>query len=104
MRMYGFTVPDSFFVPIAAMARARRKPRDHTGRTVSPTVCVCDWKSRFTPAKGGGATSVLGFRHPSSGWVQEEYVSDQTVATAVAAFKSYRDLMRVRFKVTIDTC
>ena len=104
MRMYGFTVPDSFFVPIAAMARARRKPREHTGRTVSPTVCVCDWKGRFTPAKGGGATSVLGFRHPSSGWVHEEYVSDQTVATAVAAFKSYRDLMRVRFKVTIDTC
>ena len=66
MRMYGFTVPDSFFVPIAAMARARRKPREHTGRTVSPTVCVCDWKGRFTPAKGGGATSVLGFRHRSN--------------------------------------
>ena len=103
MRMYGFRVSDNFFVPIAAMARGRHKQREHTGREVTPRVAVCDWKGRFCAAKGGGATSVIGFRHPTSGYVHEEYVTDQTVATAVKAFVSYRDFMRVRFNVTIDT-
>ncbi len=30
-------------------------------------------------------------------------MSYQTVSTAVRTFKSFRDLMRVRFNVTIDT-
>ena len=37
-----------------------------------------------------------------SGYVHEEYLVDQTVPTAVAAFVSFRDRMRVKFRVTID--
>jgi hypothetical protein len=102
MRKQGFSVPDNFFSAVAACARARSADREHTGRVTTDGTAVCDFKGRFTAAKGGGATSLIAFRHPVSGYVHEEYLTDQTVPTAVTAFVLFRDLMRVKFRVRIN--
>jgi hypothetical protein len=102
MRKQGFSVPDNFFSAVAACARARSTDREHTGRVTTDGTAICDFKGRFPCAKGGGCTSLIAFRHPVSGYVHEEHLVDQTVPSAVAAFVLFRDLMRVKFRVTIN--
>jgi hypothetical protein len=68
-----------------------------TGRVVTPGTATCDFKGPFAPAKDGGETSVLGFKHPTSGYVHEVYLTRQTVDAAIEAFDEFADIMRVRF-------
>ena len=51
MRILGFTVPSNFFSPIAALSRARYKPREHTKRVPHAGLVVCDVKGCFPPSK-----------------------------------------------------
>jgi hypothetical protein len=65
MHILGFTVPSNFFSTIAALSRARYKPREHTKRVPHAGLVVCDFKGRFPPSKAGGYTSVIAFKMPS---------------------------------------
>jgi site-specific DNA-cytosine methylase len=102
MRQMGFKVPTTYFSPEQHTARARHKQRASTGITIGDGDAVFDYKGRFCPGKDGAHTSVLAFKHPASGHVQEYYLTSQTVADAYESFVKYQDLMRVRFGVVID--
>ena len=101
MRILGFTVPSNLFSPIAALSRARYKPREHTKRIPHAGLVVCDFKGRFPPSKAGGYTSVIAFKMPSSGFVKEYYLVDQRVATACKAFDQFKNHMRVKFQIKV---
>jgi hypothetical protein len=103
MRCMGFKGPQNFFCRIGSMAKARKKPRVSTGRVPTPSLCVCDFKGLFVPAKHGGKTSVIAFKLLNSGFVHEVYLQRQTVLAAVDAFDEFRDLVRVRFGIVVDT-
>jgi hypothetical protein len=70
---------------------------------VTPGTSTCDFKGPFAPAKDGGETSMLGFKHPSSGYVHEECLTRQAVDAAIEVFDEFPDVLRVRFHVTIDS-
>jgi hypothetical protein len=91
MRILGFTVPSNFFSPIAALSRARYKPREHTKRIPHAGLAVTDFKGRFPPSKAGGYTSVIAFKMPASGFVKEYYLRDQRVDTVCKAFDQFKD-------------
>jgi hypothetical protein len=89
MRMMGFRVHDNFHVPLASQARARMQARGTTKRKPTMGLAVCDFKGPFACARDGAETSVLGFKHPYSGYVHEFYLTSQNVASAVASFDEF---------------
>jgi hypothetical protein len=55
-------------------------------------LAVCDFKGPFACARDGAETSVLGFKHPYSGYVHEFYLTNQNVSSAVASFDEFQDI------------
>ena len=86
MRTLGFKIPVDYFNHNGAMTRARRQVRTRTKRECTNGTFVVDFKGPFAPSKDGAYTSLIGFKHPSSGYVHEVYLTNQLVATVCEAF------------------
>jgi hypothetical protein len=104
MTMMGFRCPTDFFSPTQATAKARKKPRKCTDRTITIGTCFIDFKGRFTCSKDGGYTSILAFKHALSKHVHEVYLTDQKVSTCEKAFADYKRMMKIEFGIDIDEC
>ena len=91
----------SIFNHVGAMARARRKNQTRTGRACTFGTFVMDFKGPFMPSKGGGYTSVLGFKHPPSGYVHEIYLADQLVPTVCDAFDAFYAEMKTMYSCIV---
>ena len=103
MRTLGFKIPVDYFNHNGAMTRARRQVRTRTKRECTNGTFVVDFKGPFAPSKDGAYTSLIGFKHPSSGYVHEVYLTNQLVATVCEAFDEFSYKMKTVYSCTITT-
>jgi hypothetical protein len=103
MRILGFTVPSNFFSAIAALSRARYKPREHTKRIPQAGLVVTDFKGRFTPSKAGGYTTASSHSSCAGVWLRQSILSSSSACghCVQKAFDQFKNHMRVKFQVKV---